>query len=220
MRYAQEITTSDVIARVFPNKKWREGNSILYLSTRIIVASDRCVTPSTIALADRLRKVGYWDESNFTISQICSKTTLTSPAATASADLKTDTRPVGIAMINRWQIHNANTFPALPRFSRYILCQHYPIPLFYLLLFSLFFSRSFRVCSHPIVIRVFLASTFLTLSGHHVSLPVFQLPFFPHDWPISTYSSPISSLNFPSVQTPFSVTNSSLTSCLNSYDSS
>ena len=48
---------------------------------------------------------------------------------------------------------------------------------------------------------IFWASDLIYLG---IYLPIFHLPFFPHHQLISTFSSPISSLNFPSLQPPLS----------------
>ena len=64
-------------------------------------------------------------------------------------------------------------------------------------LLSLSLSLSFKIISQrspPITFLVFRDSFYPTLSGHLLSLPIFNIPFFPHVWATSTYSSPVSSL--------------------------
>ena len=75
-----------------------------------------------------------------------------------------------------------------------------------MLLFSFFLTFCLGLF-HAIPHRTFGLPSLLfpPPSGHLLSLSVFHLLFFPYDRPMSTYSSPISSLNFPSLQPPLSV---------------
>ena len=78
-------------------------------------------------------------------------------------------------------------------FSHYVFYQPSPSPsLFYCC--SPFSSHSFQgisLRSPPIAFSVFVASFTPPLSGHLISLQVFDLVIVPHDRQISTYSSPI-----------------------------
>ena len=87
-------------------------------------------------------------------------------------------------------------------FSISISCSFYV--LFYFLYFSLALSRSLLMQSSiaiSVLPRLLLLSTFWASA----LIANFRLPFFPHDQPISTYSSPVSSKSVPSLQPPLSM---------------
>ena len=72
-------------------------------------------------------------------------------------------------------------------FSHRVLYQQSPTPsVFYCR--SPFYSNSFQISLNVILPSVFLASLFLPLSEHLLSMQIFHLPFFPNVRPISAYS--------------------------------
>ena len=71
--------------------------------------------------------------------------------------------------------------------------------LYFFIIFPLFLCYFNAI---PFAISVFFAAISPTHSGHLLSLPVYHLPFSPHDQPM--YSSSISSWNFPLLQPPLS----------------